>query len=614
MLSSRLQIYLPRKITAYFLLFGLTAIVWLTIGTIYVAHAVNQSRSESAALRLIGRAANRLVLEYLQNGVDDFQEVVDGIAQEDHATYCAVVSRSGTFLANSQSDLVGKQAPEHSGTTERWGEVVRVRYVGDHGEIVDEYQAPIEAGGKLVGMFRLGIVEQSVWGLVLMGAQFAPFAFVGPACCMAIGAVLLNRMVRPVADIEHQLSLVATSPSLESCEFSAVPATGTAALGWNRVVAQRLENHPQGGLRQRIQVSLHAGRQGRFDAVLNSVPEGVATTDREGKITYTNLPMAAILGMKEPIRPAGADAQSDNPKMIDLLAEKWQIPEGDALLVEANQDRPVVSELDHNENGRRSLIRVARHPIHSKGGPANEAYVWTIRDVTQQKLAEEMRDQFVDTATHELRTPLANIKAYAETLALADLIDIEQQKQFLNTINSEASRLSRFVDDLLSVSSMEVGSLTLNKQVTDVQRLLNEVLTKVRAQMEEKQLTFDTVLPEKIPEMKIDKDKVATVLVNLIGNAVKYTPPEGRIAFRVNVTDQQLQINIEDSGVGISAEELPRVFEKFFRSDDPRVQEQKGTGLGLALSQEVIRLHGGRITAESELNKGSTFQVVLPIV
>jgi signal transduction histidine kinase len=160
---------------------------------------------------------------------------------------------------------------------------------------------------------------------------------------------------------------------------------------------------------------------------------------------------------------------------------------------------------------------------------------------------------------------------------------------------------------------MEVGSLTLNKQVTDFQRLLNEVLTKVRAQMEEKQITFEAVLPEKLPELTIDKDKIATVLVNLLGNAVKYTPAEGRVAFRVSVTGQELEISVEDSGVGIAPEELPRVFEKFFRSEDPRVQEQQGTGLGLALAQEVIRLHGGRITAESELNKGSTFHIVLPI-
>ena len=223
----------------------------------------------------------------------------------------------------------------------------------------------------------------------------------------------------------------------------------------------------------------------------------------------------------------------------------------------------------------------------------------SIRDVTQQKLAEEMRDQFVDTATHELRTPLANIKAYAETLALADVIDVEQQKQFLNTINSEATRLARFVDDLLSVSSMELGSLSLNKQVTDLRRMLNEVLAKIRPQIEEKQLTFEVALPEKMPEPELDKDKIATVLVNLLGNAVKYTPAGGRVTFRVNITDQQIEISVEDTGVGIAADELPKVFDKFFRSQRPARAgtngHRPGPGAGAGSRAAARRPnHGGK--------------------
>jgi two-component system phosphate regulon sensor histidine kinase PhoR len=297
--------------------------------------------------------------------------------------------------------------------------------------------------------------------------------------------------------------------------------------------------------------------------------------------------------------------------MTEQLAHRWLLGETDPLLAAENADRPVVSELSREENGERRVVRVARHPIAADGGK-HETHVWTMRDVTQQKLAEEMRDQFVDTATHELRTPLANIKAYAETLALMDMIDVEQQKQFLNTINSEATRLARFVDDLLSVSSMELGSLSLNKQVTDLNRMLNEVLKKIRPQVEEKQLALEVTLPEKMPEPELDKDKIAAVLVNLLGNAVKYTPASGRVIFRVNITDHHIEMSIEDTGVGIAADEVPKVFEKFFRSQDPRVQEQTGTGLGLALAQEVVRLHGGRIEVESEINKGSTFTVLLP--
>ena len=143
--------------------------------------------------------------------------------------------------------------------------------------------------------------------------------------------------------------------------------------------------------------------------------------------------------------------------------------------------------------------------------------------------------------------------------------------------------------------------------------MLGDVLKKIKPQIEEKRLTFEVSIPEKLPEPRIDKDKIATVLVNLLGNAVKYTPAGGRVAFRVHATDQNLEIDVEDTGVGIAENELPKVFDKFFRSDDPRVQEQKGTGLGLALVQEVVRLHGGRVSVDSEIDKGSTFQIVLPI-
>lgn len=614
MFASKLQIRLPRRITAYFLLFGLAALVWLSVGAVYVAYSVTDNRSESASLRSLGRGSDRVVLAYLRNKSTDLQPLLAEIRTQSGADHCAVVSPTGEFLAHSSAELRGKPATELGALTERWGEIVCVEYMDDNGVLIHEYRCPLKAGSEALGMMRLGIAQRSVWSYVRAGAQFAPLAFFGPACCMVAGAVLLNRLVRPVADIEQQLYQVATSPSLESCEWREVPGVGAAAIGWNRVVQQKLNKGQSESLQQRVRQSLSHGRQGRLDAVLNSIPDGVATTDAAGRLTYTNLPMSVSLGLKDVVSSGDGANQTENaPIMTEQLIQRWQLAESDELLAAENRDRAVVTELTREENGQRRIARVARHPICVVGGGKQEAHVWTIRDVTQQKMAEEMRDQFVDTATHELRTPLANIKAYAETLALADVIDIEQQKQFLNTINSEATRLARFVDDLLSVSSMELGSLSLNKQVTDLGRMLNDVLAKIRPQVDEKRLTFEVAFPEKMPEPELDKDKISAVLVNLLGNAVKYTPANGRVIFRVNITDQQMEISIEDTGVGIAEDELPKVFDKFFRSPDPRVQEQTGTGLGLALAHEIVRLHGGRITVESEINKGSTFTVLLPM-
>lgn len=614
MSKSTLQLRLPRRVTAYFLLFGLTAVIWLSGGAFYVARSVNQTRSESASLRALGKASSRLTREYMRHGEDHLQPLMEEVKAQNGALYAAVLSKTGIYVAHSEAGLVGKPAAEHEGTSEQWGDTMRLEYVDPRGTLIDEYRTALEAGDKSFGTLVLGVAQPSLWTYLSSAAHHAPLAILGPACCMVAGAVLLNRMVRPVADIEQQLSRVAMSPSVEGCELAPVTGIGAAAMGWNRVIKERLTEGRGGELSQQIQQSIAKGRQGRLDGVLNSIPDGVATTDAVGQITYTNLPMAAILGMNDIVGATESNySPGSAPKLTDLLIENWQLTANDALLAAESKDRPVVTELSRVEDGQRRVVRVARHPICIVGGVHHECHVWIIRDVTQQKLAEEMRDSFVDTATHELRTPLANIKAYAETLALADMIDVEQQKQFLNTINAEATRLARFVDDLLSVSSMEVGSLSLNKQVTDLHRMLKEVITKVKPQIEEKRLTFEVSFAEKLPEPRIDKDKIATVLVNLLGNAVKYTPAGGRVAFRVHATDQNLEIDVEDTGVGIAEDELPKVFDKFFRSDDPRVQEQKGTGLGLALVQEVIRLHGGRVSVESEIDKGSTFQVVLPL-
>lgn len=611
MFARNLHIRMPRRITAYFLLFGLAALVWFALGAVYVFYAINHGRSESTSLRVLGRGVDRIGLAVLRNKNADLQPLLIELRSQSGADYCAIVSSTGVCIAHTNIELTGKPAGETGTLTERWGEVARVEYVNDHGLPVHEYRCPVKSGDQIVGTLRLGLAQRSLWSYVSETAQFAPLAFLGPACCMVAGAVLLNRMVRPVAEIEQQLYEVATSPSVESCQLHEVPNVGAAAMGWNRVVQQKFTTGRGESLQERLRQSLDRGKQGRLQAVLNSVPEGIATTDAAGKLTYTNLPMSVILGMAgPPVGGDGAAASDGQHSMAELLMQRWQLPESDPLLASENASRPVVTELTREENGERRVARVARHPI-SDG--TSDAHVWTMRDVTQQKLAEEMRDQFVDTATHELRTPLANIKAYAETLALADVIDVEQQKQFLNTINSEATRLARFVDDLLSVSSMELGSLSLNKQVTDLSRMLNEVLAKVRPQVVEKQLTLDVAFPEKMPEPELDKDKIAAVLVNLLGNAVKYTPEGGRVTFRVNITDRLIDMSIEDTGVGIAQDELTKVFDKFFRSQDPRVQEQTGTGLGLALASEVVRLHGGKIEVESELNKGSTFSVLLPL-
>jgi hypothetical protein len=282
MFAPKLQIRLPRKITAYFLLFGVAALVWLSIGAVYVAHSITDSRSESAALRALGRGSERIVLAYLRDKDADLQALLAEIRTQNGSAYCAIAAPTGEFLAHTRSELVNKPATESGKIADRWGQVERVEYSSVGGVAVHEYRCPLKAAEKNIGTLRLGVAQSSAWNYLWTGAHFAPLAFFGPACCMFAGAVLLNRLVRPVADIEQQLHQLAMSPSLESCEWREVPNIGAAAIGWNRVVQHKLAGGGRESLQDRVRQSLDHGRQGRLDAVLNSIPEGVATTDAAG--------------------------------------------------------------------------------------------------------------------------------------------------------------------------------------------------------------------------------------------------------------------------------------------------------------------------------------------
>ena len=432
-------------------------------------------------------------------------------------------------------------------------------------------------------------------------ANLAPWLGLLALAALGLGAWYIFRRLSPLSAIEAQLLQVVSDGSTASCV--GVPVRSGASLGWNSLIEQLTSDTDSIGLVERLEEALAGHAGGEIEAALQSLGDGVAITDAEGRITFANRALAAILG------DGVDDTNLRNSAFVELLTRNAS--DCDASLLNAEALHSVVGELSSNAGEKSRFLRAARHPLQGSG--ATGGAVWSIQDVTQQRLANQMRDQFLDSATHELRTPLANIKAYAETLALDDMLDVECQKDFCNTINAEATRLARLIDDLLDLSSMEVGSLSVTRANVELDRLLRDVLEKVTPLMESKSLKFEVALPDKLPEMQLDKDKIATTLVNLLGNAAKYTEAGGRVALRVNVNDNEVQIDIEDTGVGIAETDLPHLFEKFFRGADQRVQSETGTGLGLSIAFEIVRLHGGDIEVQSKLNQGSTFSVTLPL-
>ena len=236
-----------------------------------------------------------------------------------------------------------------------------------------------------------------------------------------------------------------------------------------------------------------------------------------------------------------------------------------------------------------------------------------IHDVTEQHRLEVTRREFVANVSHELRTPLTSIKSYTETLLETEDLPDELRSKFLTVINNEADRMARIVKDLLTLSRLDNGRLDMKFTKFPLDKLMGSVYDAMlfEARNHNHELTLE--LDDPLPEIEGDRDRIEQVVVNIVANAVKYTPDGGNIIMAArNVTDG-VEIVVTDNGTGIPQEDLPRLFERFYRVDKARSRERGGTGLGLAIAQEIVRYHNGRIKVESQLGTGTCMTVFLPL-
>ncbi len=378
------------------------------------------------------------------------------------------------------------------------------------------------------------------------------------------------------------------------------PDWGMEAKAWNHLLIQADQERRQIALektRELLQGRRSAG--GDLGAAFDAMSQGMILVDKKCRAKYANGAAAVLLQVKrEDIVSAPVSDFIHDPRVLEAVRAAAN---GSAL-------RRTVVEVQRN--GDSGLLRFLVRPMRRED---SAVAMIIIEDITQQRVAEEARNAFVAQATHELRTPLSNIRLYVEAALEEGEKDPAARANSLNIINQETRRLDRMVGDILSVAEIEAGTLKLKVDDVRLDKLFADLQADYAAQAQERQVELSFDLPPKLPVIQADRDKVAVALHNLLGNALKYTPAGGRVAVRVAIGGGQMVVEVSDTGIGINEEDRPRVFEKFYRARDRRVAETTGTGLGLAIAREVIRLHGGDITVQSELDKGSTFTLALPI-
>jgi two-component system phosphate regulon sensor histidine kinase PhoR len=230
-------------------------------------------------------------------------------------------------------------------------------------------------------------------------------------------------------------------------------------------------------------------------------------------------------------------------------------------------------------------------------------------DVTDVRNFDQVRSEFVGNVSHELRTPLTSIKGFVETLLDGAMEDRVLCRRFLNIIDAETERLSRLIDDLLTLSSIESKECIIHPKPVCIIRSMRSVMNIFGPQISEKKLHVEFIYPPRGFLIFADENLLGQVLINLLDNAIKYTPGNGKIVIRCRKQDTRVFITFTDTGVGIPHESIPRVFERFYRVDKARSRDQGGTGLGLAIVKHIVESHGGDVFVESNIGKGSTFGV-----
>jgi two-component system, OmpR family, phosphate regulon sensor histidine kinase PhoR len=265
-----------------------------------------------------------------------------------------------------------------------------------------------------------------------------------------------------------------------------------------------------------------------------------------------------------------------------------------------------ITPVDYRRADRQLNMRVL--PIDQG---ARRLAVLVVQDVTELRRLERVRQDFVANVSHELRTPLAAIRALVETLNEGALEDETVAHDFLERVVDEVDRLNELIEELLDLGRLESGRMVLRKAEIDVPSLIQRALERVRHQADEAGIRIVLDIPADLPQIYADIARTAQVLVNLMGNAIKYSQAHSEVLIEARESEEGVRISVRDVGVGILPEDLGRIFERFYKAD--RARHSGGSGLGLAIAKHIVQEHGGRLLAESEFGKGSTFTVILPV-
>ena len=337
----------------------------------------------------------------------------------------------------------------------------------------------------------------------------------------------------------------------------------------------------------------------RLEAILRNIGDGVVVTDADNAVLLMNRAALQLLGITDG-EPTGTDFLG--LLQDDAFRTLWQD-------TAANRAALVREEMTiYHPKSRTIAMTRTEIPDLADGRPG---FVSIMHDVTKEREIDRMKSDFVSSVSHELRTPMTSIKGFVHTLMRKPDMDPEKARHFLSIISQESERLLHLIEDLLTISRIEAGALQLEQRTVHLRRELERVTAAVEPQRAKKNITISIESDADLPAVHADSEKLYAAILNLLDNALKFTPSGGSVSLGAHPSERGVEVYIQDTGIGIPPADKERIFERFYRVERPG-EEHAGTGLGLFIVKQIVEQHGGTIEVESETGKGTRFTIVLP--
>jgi len=625
--------------------FGFSLVVIYLVGLAGVARfGVDQARSDTT--RMVESSVHYLVrdlterLTFAQRHAESDTEAMfacrgalNRFAAEIPSRWLRIVDAGGRVLASTRAIEIGSVVASDWGPSPPGGFSLETVYDAEKGKEEVRVRAPLDvaprsaqiaatevgpnrtsdrgAAGKSAssryfeGRIRIATTDESVlagWAnaltviLVAFGALFALYRRLRSHLRGAVS--IAGRLKRHDPRVEADLTALHIADGTDK-----ITGAWNQLVGLTAELSEALNRHEAN---DELSRALQHSAGGALAEALHALPDALFHIVDEDRFDYVNAAALRLLGWKiENVKEMSLnDARSNDigTRILDQVR---------SALTPSGAFEPKSTTLDTgDDSGNPNFYRLWIVPL-LRAQRQGECLV-IVRDVSQQRRSECAREEFVAQVTHELRTPLTNIRAYAETLSSGMFDDPKVITECYNVITKETRRLSRLIEDILSVSQLEVGSIQLHIDQVDLRVLLEDGVRDVRGLADEKDIELILALPSKMEPIRADQDKLAVVVNNLLGNAIKYTPKGGTVQIGCQYTGDTALLTFKDNGIGIDAEDQARVFDKFQRGRNDEVKEETGSGIGLYTAREIVRRHNGDIELISKVKEGSTFMVRIP--